>query len=113
MTCENSYEARDEGYYAVHLYVYDDFNIPKLSWDTEPKHLSIELQITTQLQDVIGKLTHKYYEDRRVGMSKDKKKWQWQYESDEFISNYLGHILHYLEGMIMEVRERQSRGTDK
>lgn len=34
-------------------------------------------------------------------------KWQWDYESDEFIPNYLGHILHYIEGMIMEVRKRE------
>lgn len=32
--------------------------------------------------------------------------WQWQYRGDQFVPNYLGHILHYIEGMIMEVRER-------
>jgi hypothetical protein len=35
----------------------------------------------------------------------------WKYDSDQFISAYLGHILHYVEGMIIEVRDRK-RGPD-
>lgn len=108
LNCNNSFEARDEGYYAVHLYTKYQFEIPKLDWDTENKSFSIEMQITTQLQDVISKLTHQYYEDRRIRINKTDKKWQWNYASDEFTVNYLGHILHYLEGMIMDVRQKQS-----
>lgn len=107
LTCNNSFEARDEGYYAVHLYTKYIFDVPKLNWDTEDKKIMIELQITTQLQEVIGKLTHQLYEGRRVNQDKSDKKWQWNYESEEFTTNYLGHILHYVEGMIMEVRNKQ------
>jgi len=106
---KNYFEARDEGYYAVHLYTFNDFDIPKIDWDTENKSISIELQITTQLQEVIGKLTHQFYEGRRIKLDKSDKKWQWDYESEEFTANYLGHILHYVEGMIMEVRNKQSK----
>jgi hypothetical protein len=106
---EKHFEARDEGYYAVHLYTFNDFDIPKVDWDTEIKSISIELQITTQLQEVIGKLTHQLYEGRRIKLDKADKKWQWDYESEEFTANYLGHILHYVEGMIMEVRNKQSK----
>lgn len=102
-----TFEARDEGYYAVHVYTNYNFEIPKITWDTENKIISVEIQITTQLQDVISKLTHKYYENRRICMEKSDKKWQWKYDSEEFTVNYLGHILHYLEGMIMEVRQKQ------
>lgn len=109
LACQNHFEARDEGYYAVHIYTHQDFEIPKIDWDTEIKHIQIELQITTQLQEVIGKLTHQLYEDRRIKLDKSDKKWQWNYESEEFTTNYLGHILHYVEGMIMEVRNKQSK----
>lgn len=109
LECSNHFEARDEGYYAVHLYVKNEFEIPKMDWDTEDKVITIELQITTQLQEVIGKLTHQLYEDRRIKQDKTDKKWQWNYESEEFTTNYLGHILHYVEGMIMEVRNKQSK----
>lgn len=109
LNCSNSYEARDEGYYAVHLYTKYEFDIPQISWDTEKKKISVEFQITTQLQEVIGKLTHQFYEGRRINQDKIDKKWQWRYESEEFTANYLGHILHYVEGMIMEVRSKQTK----
>lgn len=107
LECSNAYEARDEGYYAVHLYTLSEFDIPQINWDTTRKKISIEIQITTQLQEVIGKLTHQFYEGRRIKLDKDDKKWQWRYESEEFTANYLGHILHYVEGMIMDVRNKQ------
>jgi len=101
------YEAREEGYYAVHLYMECEFEIENLEWDTQKTIVRIEFQITTQLQEVIKTLTHKYYEKRRNMLRKDSEKWQWKYDSEEFTANYLGHILHYIEGMIMEIRNKQ------
>jgi len=107
MECKASLEATEEGYYAAHLYIRKKFEIPKVTWDTEWVDVSIEIQITTQIQEVIRKLLHKYYEYKRKILEKEDIKWQWNYKSDEFASNYLGHILHYVEGMIMEIREKQ------
>jgi len=107
MESEIYFEAREEGYYAAHLYTKQEFEIPKVNWDTENINVEIEIQITTQLQEVIRRLLHKYYEDRREKMRKEDVKWQWNYKGNEFIANYLGHILHYVEGMIMEIREKQ------
>jgi len=104
---ELSFEARMEGHYAAHLCVRDDFQIPGEKWDTKTIPMTVEIQITTQLQEAIHRLLHNYYEARRMQPEQEKSDWQWQYESDEFVANYLGHILHYVEGMIMEVRTRQ------
>jgi hypothetical protein len=105
-----STEAKPEGYYAAHLDARRDFEVPKINWNTERTPISIELQVTTQLQEVILSLTHKFYEERRSrAHPPDETGWQWDYRSEEFAANYLGHILHYVEGMIMEVRE--GRGT--
>lgn len=104
-----SFEARDEGYYAVHYYIYLPISIPNEDWISEKKTISFEIQLTTQLQDVIKKLTHLHYENRRVRIDRPDKKWQWNYKSEEFSANYLGHILHYIEGMIMEIRENQTK----
>ena len=101
------FEAKEEGYYAAHLYVIQEFEIPRLTWDTRKTEFSIEIQITTQLQEVIRKLLHKYYEKRRKKAEEGTTRWQWDYRSDEFATNYLGHMLHYIEGMIMEIREKQ------
>jgi hypothetical protein len=104
------FEAKAEGYYAGHLYTYHELEVQKLNWDMERVRVSFEIQITTQLQEVIRLLLHKYYEDRRT-KSRSDTKWQWEYRSDEFVANYLGHILHYVEGMIMDVRARQVGGS--
>jgi hypothetical protein len=97
-------EARDEGYYAGHVYVTQRFEIPKITWDTEIITPKVEIQITTQLQELIRQLLHSYYEENRKTINKNEN-WQWQFKSNEFSANYLGHILHYLEGMIVEVRD--------
>jgi len=106
--CKVFFEATEEGYYAAHLYTKQKFEIPKVNWDTELIDVSFEIQITTQLQEIIRKLLHKYYEDSRKKIENEESiKWQWNYKSDEFVANYLGHILHCVEGMIMEIREKQ------
>jgi hypothetical protein len=107
LTCKNFFEAREEGYYAAHLNIDFPVSIPKRDWDTIEIIAKIEIQVTTQLQDVIKNLLHKYYELRRIRIKPTEVKWQWNYKSAEFATNYLGHILHYVEGMIMEIREKQ------
>lgn len=102
-------EAREEGYYAAHVYIRDTFEVPAEDWDTINIDAKVEIQIRTQVQDLIRMLLHRYYERRRKEVDQSDRNWQWNYDSDEFSANYLGHILHYLEGMIMEVRQKQSK----
>ncbi len=104
--CKSYLEAREEGYYAAHLYFKSNFEIISTDFDTEMIEMSIEIQITTQLQELIRMLLHKYYEERRLRKSNEVGIWQWDYKSNEFATNYLGHILHYIEGMIMDIREK-------
>lgn len=98
-------EARAEGYYAAHFYVTQMIDIPRANWDTQSVPLKLEIQVTTQLQDAIRKLTHQGYVSRR-SIDKPAAQWQWDYKDANFAPNYLGHILHYVEGMIMEIRDR-------
>ena len=102
-------EAREEGYFAYHTYFGKEFEIPGIGLRSQKLKLRFEVQITTQLQENIGQLLHKYYEQRRDKPAKSEVAWQWRYESEEFVVNYLGHILHYLEGMIMEARKRNDK----
>ena len=59
------------------------------------------------MKDVITSLTHKYYERKRESLEPPSIKWQWDYMSDEFTPNYIGHILHYIEGAVMQIREKE------
>jgi hypothetical protein len=113
--CSISREARWEGYYAVHISVPHKVKITNLNMESYECEIFIEIQITTQLQEIIKNLLHKYYNENRSQASDDpadKEKWKWDYKSEEFATNYLGHILHYVEGMIMEIRERQKNDGD-
>lgn len=100
------FQAREFGYYAAHTYVSLAVEVPVSDWSLKSIQVQFEIQVTTQLQEVILRLTHKEYEARRMKPAADNSNWQWDYASPAFQPNYLGHILHYTEGMIMEVRER-------
>lgn len=105
--CRVFLEATQEGYYASHIYGSQLLVAPKIGQlGVEEIRVTAEIQVTTQLQEVIRRLLHSYYEQRRAA-GPASTKWQWDHKSDEFAANYLGHILHYVEGMIMEIREKQ------
>lgn len=104
---KHSLEASPEGYYAAHVYYSTTISIPRINWDTERRKISFEIQITTQIKDVIKKLLHSYYKKRRTAPKSRTENWQWDYRSEEFAVSYLGHILHYVDGMIIEIRDRE------
>jgi ppGpp synthetase/RelA/SpoT-type nucleotidyltranferase len=105
LPCETAYIAHDDGYYAGHLYLTFNAEIPRIDWDTQIIQPRVELQITTQLQEVILQLLHRQYAVRRMS-ERPTGEWKWDYTSIEFQTNYLGHILHYVEGMIVDVRDK-------
>ena len=83
--------------------------MPAPNWDTVPVVMPVEIQITTELQDNIRQLLHKYYETRRRQGPRNATKLQWDYRSSEFSASYLGHILHYIEGMVVNLREKHAK----
>ena len=108
--CEFGYdfEARDNGYYAAHSGARIKLCIPRFP-DLEdiPTKVNVEIQVTTQLQTIIKDLLHKYYEQSRKVEADKNYKWQWDYKCEQFTPNYLGHIVHYVEGMIVDIRDKQ------
>lgn len=108
---EASMEARVEGYYAAHVVVSQEFEIPRPDWDTTRITTSVEIQITTQLQEIMRSHLHKLYDENRLEAARDLVTWQWDYRSADFSTGYLAHILHYVEGMIVEIRDREPKGS--
>lgn len=102
-----SYEAHDDGYYAAHVAVVLELPVVDLAWQQTNHQIEVEIQITTELQEMVKRLLHKYYEDNRRKVIPNDYKWQWDYQSEQFVPNFLGHIAHYLEGMIVEIRDKQ------
>lgn len=105
--------AQEWGYYAMHVTVPQTFDVQTLNYEgVETRKSMVEMQLTTELQEAIGLLTHGYFETRREEEAPQDQKWQWDYRSAEFTPYYLGHLLHYLEGMIMRVRDEVPKGDD-
>ena len=107
LKCEIDFEAKEDGYYAAHFYISIKSEVPNEDWSTSLLKFPIEIQITTQIQETIKKLLHEHYDKRRESIYYEEKAWQWDYKSDEFLTNYLGHVLHYIEGMIMELIDKK------
>jgi ppGpp synthetase/RelA/SpoT-type nucleotidyltranferase len=111
-TCYPDWEAREEGYYAAHLSIIRDYSLP-VGIEVQKRKISIEIQVTTQIKDVISELTHKYYERKRETLEVPDMKWQWDYECNEFAPNYIGHVLHYIEGAVMQIIKKEQLNGKK
>jgi hypothetical protein len=101
-------EARVNGYYGAHFECGFVGRVPDIAWKRYDQRIAVEVQITTSIKEVIKKLLHTFYEDsRRMPKPPSIEELSWNYRSPQFSAAYLGHILHYVEGMIIEVRDQQ------
>lgn len=96
---------RDDGYYAFHVNITFQVDATDETWSATTHALRLELQITTQLQEVLRELTHRQYERVRLEPSPDKKTWKWKSRDARFRAGFLSHSLHLLEGLILELRD--------
>lgn len=98
-------QEREDGYYAYHYYVKFPVKSLDKSWQISDTYIEVEIQVTTQLQDVLRNLTHVFYREIRLSPGDDKSKWKWDFGSNRFRVSYLSHALHLLESIILESRD--------
>jgi hypothetical protein len=77
-----------------------------MSWNRYSQQMSVEVQITTAMKEVIKKLLHGE-DSHKKPKPPTIEKISWNYNTGHFNAAYLGHIVHYVEGVILEVRKRQ------
>ena len=96
----------DDGYYAYHFYVAVPVTYTDHKWDAQTCDMTIEIQITTQFQELARSLTHEDYEATRSDPKRNRRdsSWKWDYASERFKRSYLSHTLHLLEGLVLELR---------
>lgn len=102
--------ASEGGYYAWHNYIKLPVQV-MVGGAVVDVEMPLEVQITTQLAEVISALTHGLYEGTREANGRPDESWKWQPETQRFRSTYLGHSLHLLEGIIQEFRRDVIKGT--
>lgn len=103
----------DSGYYAYHFYLSIPVEIAQVDMQPSQIDMKVELQITTQLQEILRKLTHGFYEELRLDPKQDRRAWKWDFQSPRFQASYLGHTLHLLEGVIVQLKNRNVSGHPK
>lgn len=96
--------ALDEGYYAYHFYLQVPVVLLKQDWSELRGNVWVEIQLTTQLQEVARDLTHTFYAVRRLETKRDNE-WKWDHGSERFKAAYISHSLHLIEGLIVELRD--------
>lgn len=96
----------DLGYYSWHLSIPITAGVIKSNGNIVDEEARYEIQVTTQLQDVLNDLTHAFYEDKRIGDAGEPVPWRWRPEEAKFQGVYFGHTLHMLEGMLVELKRK-------
>ena len=102
-------QERDEGYYAYHFYVTFPIKLVNKDWHETDSNVGIEIQVTTQLQEVLRSMTHNFYAQSRLEPDANSSKWRWQFTTNRFRVGYLSHALHLLESIILEARENMNK----
>lgn len=106
LACTVKALGRDEGYYAYHFHVKIPVDLVDAEFNEHPVDLSVEIQLTTQLQEVLYNITHKFYEQNRLQRARDTD-WKWDHGSNLFKAAYVSHTLHMLEATILELRDSE------
>jgi hypothetical protein len=106
-------QQRDDGYYAYHFYIKIPVSMIDKDKEVVNVNVDIEIQLTTQLQEVLRQIAHLYYEDMRIGKSSDPSSWKWEFGSNRFRAGYLGHTLHLLEAIILDIRNASLKSPKK
>ena len=96
--------ATDQGHYAWHAYVTTDQDV-FIAGDVCSVPLRCEIQIVTLLQSVLKGLTHQFYEKSRIADTAKPADRRWQFHSPEFKGEFLGHTLHLVDSMLVELRD--------
>jgi hypothetical protein len=110
--CRFDYENREEGYYALHSTVSFPFRFRREGYRMETRPVPVEIQVCTQVQEVLRALTHRTYEIIRRKPKAENVHWQWRWNCEQFTPNYLGHILHYADGVMLNLRDGLNRSQE-
>ena len=108
-------KSKEVGYYAKHIYLSYNANIVDFEFNPKRIQWTFEIQIRTQLQDTIKSILHKDYEKDRIGseIQPESCDWRWKFRTSKFVTNYIGHILHFFDGIIVQIKDKGGINENK
>ena len=96
-------QGKIEGYYAQHINISQDV-ILKVGGVPSVIKVECEIQIATDMSTKMWNTSHGLYERIRSAPS-DAENWQWRSTDPRFISNQLGHMVHLVDGLLIQLRD--------
>jgi hypothetical protein len=107
VTAIHEKQGKIEGYYAQHINITQDVML-KIAGHTILIRISAEIQIATDMSTKMWDTSHGLYERTR-GQPMEAENWQWKHSDPRFISNQLGHLVHLVDGLLIQLRESTKR----
>ena len=96
-------QGKIEGYYAQHINITQDVLL-KVAGATKAIQIDCEIQIATDMSTKMWDTSHGLYERTR-GAPDEAQNWQWKHTDPRFISNQLGHMVHLVDGLLIQLRD--------
>lgn len=96
-------QGKIEGYYAQHINISQDVML-KVAGAIALVRVDCEIQIATDMSTKMWDTSHGLYERVR-GQPTEAESWQWKHSDPRFISNQLGHLVHLVDGLLIQLRE--------
>jgi hypothetical protein len=96
-------QGKIEGYYAQHINITQDV-MRKVAGSSVIVKIECEIQIATDMSTKMWDTSHGLYERTR-GQPIEAENWQWKHSDPRFISNQLGHLVHLVDGLLIQLRE--------
>lgn len=96
-------QGKIEGYYAQHINISQDVML-KVAGVSAVVRIECEIQIATDMSTKMWDTSHGLYEHIR-GQPSEAESWQWKHSDPRFISNQLGHLVHLVDGLLIQLRE--------
>ena len=103
-------EGRIEGYFAQHITLEQNV-IFRLAGHEQLATINCEIQLASELATRVWQASHPLYEEARMGHEAPEE-WQWKPNEPRFMANQLGHMIHLVDGLLVQLRDTEnSRGN--
>lgn len=96
-------QGKIEGYFAQHINLQQDV-IYRIAGQSQMASISCEVQVASAMGTKMWEVSHALYEGTRRRPS-DAENWQWKPTDPRFISNQLGHMIHLVDGLMVQLRD--------
>ena len=98
-------EGRIEGYFAQHITVEQNV-IFRLAGHQQMATILCEIQLASELATRVWQASHPLYADARIRRDAPEE-WQWRPNEPRFIANQLGHMIHLVDGLLVQLRDTE------